>query len=180
MLKAGPVVDSMRRLAYTAFGVGSPVPGATTVQPYSKSNAVFAPYPVTKLLTQPKISSDYTGSNVASFDMESIAHGCFVALQQGAVAPALSCTIRYIGTKAGSGKKVIVDKEFKITKPGLYGLSTGPETLQKVIFKDEDDLKGLVSLEPSILKPTILVVKGVVAQMGFDEIAYTAHVRDDA
>lgn len=115
------------------------------------------------LLGNPKISSGYTGSKVASFDIKSIAHGCFVQARQGVVvSPAFACTIRYKGTDAGSGEAKIFDAPFKVVKRNMSGFAAGPEKVQVVEFPESFGT-GLTSLEPSKLRPAALRVAGGAA-----------------
>jgi hypothetical protein len=146
-----------------------------TIQASSKPNAVFAPYLLTDPLATPEISSVYDGSKVASFDMKSIAAGCYAATQNGALAPAISCTIRYTGTKAATGKKVTYDQVFQVKSVNLLGIALAAENVQKTIFPK--DFNGLSSLKPTILTAALPAVNGVTAQMAFDDVVYTANVK---
>lgn len=153
-----------------------PNPKAVTIQPYSEPNVAVAP---SILLAKQNISSIYAGSKVASFDMKSIAHGCFIQGPARVTSPAFGCTVRYVGTKAGSGKQEIFDAAFNVTKRNIYGFAAGPEKVQVVEFPATFD--GLTSVEPSIWKPANLrATEGSLVQMAFDEVTYTAHVREDA
>ncbi|PIA91806.1 hypothetical protein CB0940_09198 [Cercospora beticola] len=162
-------------LAYTAFGLGAPVAGAITIQASSKPNAIFAPYLLTDPLAKPEISSSYSGSQVVSFDMKSVASGCYAATQNGALAPAISCTIRYTGTKATTGEEVTFDAIFLVKKLNAAGVSLGPEPVQTQVFPAR--FSGLKSLKPRILTAALPAVGGLTAQMALDDITYTANVR---
>lgn len=146
-----------------------------TIQAASKPNAVFAPYLLTDPLATPEISSVYDGSKVASFDMKSIASGCYAATQNGVLAPAISCTIRYTGVKAASGKEVIHDQVFEVKSVNLLGIALAAEKVQKTTFPRDFD--GLSSLKPNILTAALPAVDGVTAQMAFDDVVYTANVK---
>jgi hypothetical protein len=163
------------RLSYTAFGLGAPIPGTLTIQAASKPNAVFAPYLLTDPLATPEISSVYDGSKVASFDAKSIASGCYAATQNGALAPAISCTIRYTGTKAATGKEVTHDQVFEVKPLDLLGIALAAEKVPKTSFPKNFD--GLSSLKPEILTAALPAVDGVTAQMAFDDFVYTANVK---
>lgn len=163
------------RLSYTAFGLGAPIPGTLTIQASSKPNAVFAPYLLTDPLATPEISSVYEGSKVASLDLKSIASGCYAATQNGALAPAIGCTIRYTGTKAATGKQVIHDQVFEVKSVNLLGIALAAEKVQKTTFPS--NFNGLSSVKPNILTAALPAVDGVTAQMAFDDVVYTANVR---
>ena len=79
----------------------------------------------------------------------------------------------------GSGKQEIFDAAFNVTKRNIYGFAAGPEKVQVVEFPATFD--SLTSVEPSIWKPANLrATEGSLVQMAFDEVTYTAHVREDA
>jgi hypothetical protein len=150
------------------------VPGTLTIQASSKPNAVFAPYLLVDPLATPEISSVYSGSKVVSFDMESIASGCYAATENGALAPAISCTIRYTGTKV-SGEEVTFDAVYEVKNLNLLGVALAAEKVQTKYFPPS--FKGLTSLKPDILTAALPAIDGVTAQMAFDDVIYTAHVK---
>jgi hypothetical protein len=166
--------DHIFRLSYTAFGLGAPVPGTLSLQPSSKPNFVLAPYLLTDPLATPEITSSYSGSKVVSFDMESIASGCYAATQNGAAAPPISCTIRYTGTKV-SGEEVTFDAVFTVKNANLWGVALAGESVQTQRFPSS--FKGITSLKPKILTAAIPAINGVTAQMGFDDLVYTTYVK---
>jgi hypothetical protein len=84
-------------------------------------------------LATPEITSSYSGSKVVSFDMESIASGCYAATEQGAAAPPISCTIRYTGTKV-SGEEVTFDAVFTVKNLNLLGIALAGEAVQTQRF----------------------------------------------
>lgn len=145
-----------------------------TIQASSKPNAVFAPYLLVDPLATPEISSVYPDSKVASFDVESVASGCYAATENGALAPAISCTIRYTGTKA-SGEEVTFDAVFEVKNLNLLGVALAAETVQRKAFPAS--FKSLTSLKPEILTAALPAIDGVTAQMAFDDFIYTAHVK---
>ncbi|GAB7365959.1 hypothetical protein MBLNU230_g7287t1 [Neophaeotheca triangularis] len=158
-------------LSYTAFGLGQPVPNTLTIQPSSRDNAVFAPYILTDPLATPEIYVDYPGSQTVSFDMRSIASGCYAATQNGALAPAISCTIRYTGTKR-DGSEVTHDFRYRVQKVNLLGIALSAEKVQKTTFPSS--FRDLVSLRPEVVGKDLLGVD--LAQMAFDDVVYVAHV----
>jgi hypothetical protein len=168
------VTDKTFRLSYTAFGVGASAPGALSLQASSKPNFAFAPYLLVDPLATPEISSSYSGSKVVSFDMESIASGCYAATEQGAVAPPISCTIRYTGTKV-SGEEVTFDAVFEVKNLNVLGVALAGQDVQAKRFPPT--FKGLTSLKPNILTAALPAIDGVTAQMGFDDLVYTAYVK---
>ena len=162
-------------LAYTAFALGAPLAQSITIQASSGRNAVFAPALVTVPLAVPEISSEYDGSKVASFDVKSIAAGCYVATQNGAITPAVSCTIRYAGIKAASGEEVTHDQVFKVKNANALGVALAAEKVQKTTFPAT--FKGLSSLKPTILTAVTPPVNNLAAHMAFDDFVYTANVK---
>jgi hypothetical protein len=126
-------------------------------------------------LATPEISASYPNSKVASFDAESIASGCYAATENGVLAPAISCTIRYTGTKAGTGEQVTFDAVFEVSTPlNVAGIAIGPQKLQKKVFPSQ--FRGITSLKPRVLTAA-LPAGGVTAQMAFDDFVYTVYVR---
>jgi len=163
-------------LAYTAFALGAPIAKSITIQPSSGKNAVFAPALLTDPLARPEISSVYDGSKVAYFDVKSIAGGCYAATQNGAITPAVSCTIRYTGIKAGSNdEEVTHDQVFKVKNVNLQGISLAAEKVQHTTFPH--NFNGLSSLKPSILTAATPPVNNLLAHMTFDDFVYTANVK---
>jgi hypothetical protein len=169
----GRITNQISRLSYTAIGVGASAPGALALQASSKPNFSLAPY-LSGGLATPEISSSYSGSKVVSFDMESIASGCYAATHQGAAAPPISCTIRFTGTKT-SGEQVTFDAAFVVDNPSLLGVGLSGQSVQTKRFPS--NFKGLTSLKPNILTAALPAIDGVTAEMGFDDITYTAHVK---
>jgi hypothetical protein len=174
MTSPSHTTDQTSRLSYTAFGVGASIDGALALQAKSRPNFAFAPYLLVDPLAKPEISSSYSGSKVASFDVESIASGCYAATEQGAAAPPISCTIRYTGTKV-SGEQVTFDAVFEVKSLNLLGIALAGESVQTKRFPAS--FKDLTSLKPNILTAALPAVDGVTAQMGFDDITYVAHVK---
>lgn len=117
----------------------------------------------------------YDGSKVASFDMQSAAAGCYVATQNGVLAPAISCTIRYTGIKAASGEEVFYDQAFKVKSVNALGIALAPEKVQKTTFPH--NFNGLSSLKPTIFTAAVPTVNNLVAYMAFDDLVYTANVK---
>jgi len=167
-----PIADPTRSLEYTAFAYGAPTP--LFIQPSSKTNLALAPYLLNDPLATPKISASYSGSKVTSFDAESIVSGCYAAAQNGILAPAISCTIRYTGTKAVTGEEVIFDAAFEVTTLNLLGIAIGPQTVQKKSFPKQ--FRGITSLKPRVLTAA-LPAGALTAQMAFDDFVYTAYTR---
>jgi hypothetical protein len=178
-------------LAYNAFGYGAPNAEVLAVglldlkigniQPSSKPNFFVAPYVVTGGLGTPEITTTYPGSNVVSFDAESIASGCYVATNNGAAAPAIACTIRFTGRKAVTDEEVIFDKAFTVGPQNVIGISLPPVPVQKVVFPAT--FKGLKSLKPKVIVPALPVLTGLdgplkTIQMAFDDFTYTAYVKN--
>jgi hypothetical protein len=106
--------------------------------------------------------------------MESIASGCYAATENGALAPAISCTIRYTGTKV-SGEEVTFDAVYEVKNLNLLGVALTAEKVQRKSFPSS--FKSLTSLKPDILTAALPAIDGVTAQMAFDDIIYTAHVK---
>jgi hypothetical protein len=106
--------------------------------------------------------------------MESIASGCYAATEQGVVAPPISCTIRYTGTKV-SGEEVTFDAVFEVKDLNVLGVALTGQDVQAKRFPPT--FKGLTSLKPKILTAALPAIDGVTAQMGFDDLIYTAYVK---
>ncbi|KAI7493664.1 hypothetical protein KC367_g8476 [Hortaea werneckii] len=162
-----------KHLTYTAFGLGAPAPGSLTIQASSPDNAVFAPYITTGLLTQPAIG---TGKDTLSFDMKSIANGCYAATENGALAPAIDCTIRYTGFKAGSEEKVTHDYVYE-TCAVLDILGVALQSAQVKTTRFPPSFSNLEKIEPEVLTAALPAVQGVTVQMAFDDVAYVANVQ---
>lgn len=110
--------------------------------------------------------------------MHSTASGCYAATQNGALAPATSCTIRYTGTKR-NGSKVVYDYEYRVRNVDLAGTALSAEKVRRTMFPSR--FRDLVSLEPEVVDGGLLGLvlgEGVVAQMAFDDLAYTAYVEE--
>lgn len=153
---------------------------AISIAPSSPDYFAFGPYLLKagELLATPNITSIYAGSKVASFDMKSMSSGCGLSTQNGVVAPAFSCVIRYTGVKAGTGKIVTFEaKPFIIAGPRILGLpvSSNSEKVQRVEFPAE--FNGLTSLSFEIVKPKFLPVKKVISAVAIDDVTYTVHFR---
>jgi hypothetical protein len=125
-------------------------------------------------LATPEISTSYPNSKVASFDAESIASGCYTATEQGLLAPAISCTIRYTGTKAVTGEQVTFDAVFEVTALNVAGVAIGSQKLQKKAFPKQ--FRDITSLKPRVLTAA-LPAGGATAQMAFDDFVYTAYIK---
>lgn len=162
-------------LSYTAFALGAPIADSITIQPSSGRNAVFGPALLTDPLAQPEISSVYDGSKVVSFDLKSVAGGCYAATQNGAITPAISCTIRYTGIKAASGEEVFHDQVFKVKSVDALGIALAAEKVQKTTFPS--NFNGLSSLKPNILTAALPPVNNLAAHMTLDDLVYTANVK---
>ncbi|KZM24108.1 uncharacterized protein EKO05_0010262 [Ascochyta rabiei] len=156
-------------LQYIGYGLGAPVPGTITIQASSAKNAIFAPYLLAGApLVMPVVFSNYTDSKVLSFDLKSIADGCYAATQNGILAPAINCTIRYTGTKR-DGKEVVYDSVYGTGE--ILGLA-----LHAIPVKSHEfpvlDFSDLVQVKPKIIKATLPNLLGAVAQMAFDDMTY--------
>jgi hypothetical protein len=172
--QADPITNRMHSLDYSGFAYAAPLKYA--IAPSSPTNLIVTPY----ILTKPKDSTEPTTplpegtisipaeSEVTSFDAESVFQACSLAGQNGAVIPAIECTILWTGVKADSSKKdVTFEAEYK--PDGI--LDIGVISVGGVKMKDlpfPDNFKGLKSLKPSVLKPKT----GVLVQMGFDDFKH--------
>ena len=107
--------------------------------------------------------------------MKHAAAGCFAATQNGVIAPAISCTIRYTGIKAASGEEIFHDQVFKVKNVNVLGIALAAEKVQKTTFPHT--FAGLSSLKPSILTAALPKVNNLVAYMAFDDLVYTANVK---
>lgn len=102
---------TVHSLNFSSFVYGMPL--ADSIQPSSGRSLAIAPYILSGSPTEPpEITISYPGSDVTSFDMQSITHACALATQQGIVMPATKCTILYTGTKV-SGDKVTLEATFE-------------------------------------------------------------------
>jgi hypothetical protein len=166
------LADQVDSLAYNGLGCGSPLALVNNIQPSSGSNLLIAKSVL------PEISSAYPGSKVTSFDMESVASGCYLPSRNGLLAPAVSCTIRFTGTKAVSGLDETLEFEF-VVKKGLIGIALAPIPLQKKPFPTR--FSGLRSLRAEILTTDVPVVDDLpiaTASLVMDDAVYTAHVEE--
>lgn len=135
------------------------------IQPSSKPNLFFTRF----------ISSEYPNNKVTSFDVDSIAAGCFAAAKEGLLAPAISCKMRFTGVKAKSGSDDVVHyAEFEIGKVNLLGFSLIKEKLQNVVFPS--DFTGLKSLKSEMVDSGLSIFKDVDG-MAFDDFVHTVHIK---
>jgi hypothetical protein len=105
--------------------------------------------------------------------MQSITHACALATQQGIVMPATKCTILYTGTKV-SGDKVTLEATFEPDGfVDVGSLSLFEVKMKKVSFLHAH-FDGLTRLTFKVTKPEA----GGLVQVAFDDVKYTAHVKD--
>ena len=144
------------------------------IQPFSSPNFAVSPALGVDPLATPEISSSYPDSRVTSFDAESISSGCYAATEQGLLAPAISCTIRYTGTKAVTGEQVTFDAVFEVTTLNLAGIAVSPQVLQRKAFPRQ--FRDITSLKPRVLTAA-LPAGALTAQMAFDDFVYTVYIK---
>lgn len=107
-------------------------------------------------LNQATLSTDYPGSNVASFSISSLFAGCYVNAQNGLAAAPVDCAIDFQGTTAKGApvnQKVPFDYE-----PSVLGVSTVSQNLRKVKlegFKDLKELRLVPSSDVAVLTGTV-------------------------
>jgi hypothetical protein len=166
--------DGIYRSAYTNLPVRTPIKGDLTIQALSKPNLVLAPDTGTDRSVKPKISSLFAGSNVTSFDMQSVAYGCTLVLPNGLIVYPSTCTIRFVGVKAGSGDTVSLDAEFDLeTSQARFATK-----VQRMMFPQT--FKELTSLEASILSSDGQSgFDNTTVEMAFDDFFYTVHFREE-
>ena len=151
------------------YGLGAPIPKTITIQASSPNNAIFAPYILAGgPLVQPTISSKYPNSKVVSFDLKSIADGCYAATENGILAPAINCTIRYTATKA-TGKTVTYDVDYSVGN--VLGIALKAVPVKKHAFPILS-FREVTEVKPTIIKAVLPNIVGAVAQMAFDDMEY--------
>ena len=156
----------MYSLAYDNLKCGSPARIPKNIQPSSGKNVFFTG----------SISSTYQGSNVASFDAESIAASCFMAAKEGLAAPAIPCTIRFTGVKAGSRLEVSHEAEFKV--PLLSGIFKFGLPVKNIPFPP--DFVGLESLKienTEMIETGLDIVEGLEG-VALDDFVHTVHFKE--
>jgi len=126
------------------------------------------------------ISSNQPNSKVASFDVASIAVGCYVSTRNGLAATAISCTLRCTGVKATSGDKVFHEPKFTVVGLLKLGVSVSKEPLQNNVFPS--DFTGLESFGCEIDQSNLdaaAILRLRVASIAYDDFVHTVHFRKD-
>ena len=114
----------------------------------------------------PLITSQYPGSQVTSFTLQSILAGCYLTAANGIALPPVDCTNIFTGTKTNGA---IVTQNFTYITGAPLGISTTTNFLQKVSFSR--DFSGLKSVQ---VKPIVSDVTTPATGLGLDDVTYVA------